>query len=706
MSNAESGRALRSGILTSHSPSNATGAAGGNKTNGKRRKPVPGEATLCRMVAEARYELEVDPYRGMMRYAGDQDEESAARSAKVTRLSPWESSCRWNTPGDQNDTEDSEGATLVQMVCQSRCPCLTNWTDQLLQKEKSKKRKKGAAPPRSRIGRRPDNDKSRCRCDYNPFCLGTLGGTIDDVWQRQLRSLVLSEETEENPPTFSLFETPPPSPRSGDAQVIEIQESGSEDSNPVILHPELSADPSLDEKKTLYSHRTWTRLRTLRQSTQVETKRIRGYLKATLQSLTSVVSIDTCMERIEAWHSELLFENPLLDAQSKEGHTRLALPPGIENLGATCYLNTQLQCLAQITVFLNGIFSWRAPHEKTEDKVNEVLTLFQRIMANLHSGPRRTITTVEFSNALGIDHYEQQDPNEFSRLFFDLMHTAFQKETTNKPGGLPELLPDLFQGMIKNQIICQKCGNISERKEAFMDLNLPIVKKTEQDKIKKTGQLSILECLPQQDATDVQFLFDRYCRDETLEGDNQYHCEVCGCKQDASRRVRFEKVPPLLNIQLSRYTYDMKTFAKKKVSEKVLLPLEMHVSSETEGSETEHRYVLCAVMIHKGKSAYSGHYIAQAMDWTTGSWFEFNDTHVKLLKDGPECSTDAASQTADHKKTPTGSQDAYNLYYVEETFLAQSIVEKIKSMASTESLPAAVDEKAAERISVFEDLRS
>ena len=692
--------------MTSNTQTNAAGGKVGTSA-AKRRKQFPGEAILYRMVAEARYEVDVDPYRGMTRYAGNFDEESAARSAKVTTLSPWESSCRWNSPADENDAAETQGATLVQMVCQSRCPCLTNWTDQQMQKKKSKKRKKSApTEPRPAIGCRPDKDAERCRCDYNPFCLGTLGGAMDEVWQRRLESLGLSNE---DPPIAASLMNDSSARSSDEAEVSDLQESGSEDSIPVIVNPTFSADPSLEEKKTLYSHRTWTRLRELRQSALVETKRIRSYLNATLQGLTSVVSLDTCMARIEAWHKELLFENPLFKPKSKEGHMRLAVPPGIENLGATCYLNTQLQCLAQITVFLNGIFSWRAPLENSEDKVNEVLTLFQRIMANLHSGPQRTITTVEFSNALGIDHYEQQDPNEFSRLFFDLMHNAFQKETSNKPGGLPELLPDLFQGMIKNQIVCKKCGNKSERKEAFMDLNLPIVKKSDEDVMtKKTGQLSILECLGNQVETDVQFLFDRYCRDEILEGDNQYHCEVCGCKQDASRHVRFEKVPPLLNIQLSRYTYDMKTFAKKKVSEKVLLPLEMQVSSEAEGSDesTEHRYLLCAVMIHKGKSAYSGHYIAQAMDWTTGSWFEFNDTHVKLLKDGPDCSVDPKSETTNSKKGASGSQDAYNLFYVEETFLAESVIDRIKAMERTESLPQVVDEKAAERISAFEDLRS
>ena len=134
----------------------------------------------------------------------------------------------------------------------------------------------------------------------------------------------------------------------------------------------------------------------------------------------------------------------------------------------------------------------------------------------------------------------------------------------------------------------------------------------------------------------------------------------------------------------------------------------MHVSSEEKGADEARqiRYLLCAVMIHKGKSAYSGHYIAQAMDWTTGSWFEFNDTHVKLLKDGPECSIDPEAQSGNSKKAPSGSQDAYNLYYVEEGFLAQSIIERMRSMDVTESLPPVVNEKAADRISVFENLRA
>merc|ERR1712238_121683 len=36
----------------------------------------------------------------------------------------------------------------------------------------------------------------------------------------------------------------------------------------------------------------------------------------------------------------------------------LCTPPGMRNLGATCYLNSQFQCLASNPVFLKGVLSW------------------------------------------------------------------------------------------------------------------------------------------------------------------------------------------------------------------------------------------------------------------------------------------------------------------------------------------------------------
>jgi len=335
-----------------------------------------------------------------------------------------------------------------------------------------------------------------------------------------------------------------------------------------------------------------------------------------------------------------------------------------------------------------------------------VISFLQLLLAKLKVGHSNTYNTIEFSNALGLDHFEQQDPNEFSRLLLERMHESFQvgpeekKPATSQNGhDLATLLPHLFQGIITYETTCLTCQNTSKRSEEFMDLNLPIVKPSEVT-LKKTGQQSILKAFgsTSSDDTDLQFCLDRYRHVEIMDGDNQYHCSACDCKRDAKRELTFQKLPPVLNVQLSRYVFDRVKLQKKKLSDKVRLPTTMEVQAkgkERKAEPVEYRYILCAVMRHKGNSAYHGHYIAEAMDWLTGTWFEFNDQKVTPLEDGPSCSYDPASSStvtpkssaqstaADgNKKRKTtviqGSQDAYNMYYVEESFLAQATLDNLR----------------------------
>jgi hypothetical protein len=115
--------------------------------------------------------------------------------------------------------------------------------------------------------------------------------------------------------------------------------------------------------------------------------------------------------------------------------------------------------------------------------------------------------------------------------------------------------------------------------------------------------------------------------------------------------------------------FDRKKFVKKKLTDKVLLPLVLTVPLK--GKMGDSKYLLCAVMKHHAASAYHGHYVAEAMDWQSGTWFEFNDEKVSVL-DGPGCSyAPQELDSADTKKKLKGSQDAYNMYYVEESFLVR-----------------------------------
>lgn len=46
-----------------------------------------------------------------------------------------------------------------------------------------------------------------------------------------------------------------------------------------------------------------------------------------------------------------------------------------------------------------------------------------------------------------------------------------------------------------------------------------------------------------------------YLSEEKLEGDNQYYCESCGTRVDATRSIKLRRLPPVLNFQLKRCVF-------------------------------------------------------------------------------------------------------------------------------------------------------
>lgn len=55
------------------------------------------------------------------------------------------------------------------------------------------------------------------------------------------------------------------------------------------------------------------------------------------------------------------------------------------------------------------------------------------------------------------------------------------------------------------------------------------------------------------------------CKEE-LSGDNQYHCDFCGKKVDATRQLCLRQLPPYLCMSLQRFVFDMKVITGFKLS--------------------------------------------------------------------------------------------------------------------------------------------
>ncbi|PAN51546.2 hypothetical protein PAHAL_9G571000 [Panicum hallii] len=279
-------------------------------------------------------------------------------------------------------------------------------------------------------------------------------------------------------------------------------------------------------------------------------------------------------------------------------------PAGLTNLGATCYANSILQCLYMNTYFRSGIFSL----ELDVLKMLPVLDQLARLFARLHSSKMAFIDSAPFIKALELDNGVQQDSHEFLTLFLSLLE---QSLSHSKVPGARTVAQHLFRGSMSHVTRCSSCGKdsaASSKIEDFYELELNI-----------KGLNNLEESL------------DDYFSQEELDGENQYFCESCQKRVDATRCIILRSFPPVINIQLKRYVFLPKTTTKKKISSTFRFPGQFDMEKRLSNSSSSYTYELAAILIHKGTAASSGHYVAHVKDESNGQWWEFDDETLSKL---------------------------------------------------------------------------
>ncbi|KAJ7905720.1 hypothetical protein B0H14DRAFT_2554180 [Mycena olivaceomarginata] len=160
---------------------------------------------------------------------------------------------------------------------------------------------------------------------------------------------------------------------------------------------------------------------------------------------------------------------------------------------------------------------------------------------------------------------------------------------------LQSLITDQFQGKQVYGTICHKCRSVSARDTDFLEIEI---------NFKNNANLedSIAELLQQ----------------ETLSGDNHL--------QDATRYTELASLPPVLHFSLLRFVYDLSTMERRKSKHAMNFPKTLDMTpflgkaadrgSASSAKSEGNIYELRGVLLHKGKSAYHGHYEAQVFDAT------------------------------------------------------------------------------------------
>uniref|UniRef100_A0A6P7GLW5 Ubiquitin carboxyl-terminal hydrolase 47 n=1 Tax=Diabrotica virgifera virgifera TaxID=50390 RepID=A0A6P7GLW5_DIAVI len=229
---------------------------------------------------------------------------------------------------------------------------------------------------------------------------------------------------------------------------------------------------------------------------------------------------------------------------------------GLVNQAMTCYLNSLLQALYMTPEFRNALYNWEF------DGVNESRSIpyqLQKLFLNLQTSSKSAVETTDLTTSFGwqnSDAWHQHDIQELCRVMFDALEQKF-KDTKQA-----NLINDLYEGKMLDYVKCLECGTEKSREDTFLDIPLPV---------RPFGNAVAYNS--------VEEALRAFVQPETLDGNNQYHCEKCNKKCDAHKGLKFTKFPYLLTLHLKRFDFDYTTMHRIKLNDKVVFSEKLNLNS-------------------------------------------------------------------------------------------------------------------------------
>jgi len=327
---------------------------------------------------------------------------------------------------------------------------------------------------------------------------------------------------------------------------------------------------------------------------------------------------------------------------------------GLENIGATCYMNATIQCLVNIDkltrYLLNSeIFNNVIINSEKCEIVSCYCCLLEKLCCD--ENIKNYFAPYDFKNMIsrknplfkGIQANDSKDlisflieqmNYEFNQINLKLIENIKFNETKEKnlvniqtdrnimlcefikqySSMNNNIISNLFFSLIEYKTTCQGCNISKYNFQVSFSLEF-ILEKIYNGKYSNINtylnnkKLSLDEC------------FANYNEINYFNGENAMYCDFCKTQKNATYINTIYSLPPILIIILNR--------GKGNSFEcDVDFPLQINVQKYVQYSKSNFNYSLIGVISHLGSSDMSGHFIAYCKHRITKEWHCYNDATV------------------------------------------------------------------------------
>jgi len=364
--------------------------------------------------------------------------------------------------------------------------------------------------------------------------------------------------------------------------------------------------------------------------------------------------------------------NQILSSNIKYPHKT-----GLLNLNQTCYMNATIQCLSNIEVLTNYLLSNLGKLTANKQPLTTQYTnliselfytkekyvdpsLFKKIIGELNplfqgsnAGDSKDLLFFIFESINNELTTEQKNVINKKKDFFQL-----EKDSINEQKMLQNFyddfnsknktkIYDIFYGITRSAMKCCNCGII---KYSFQMFNMQIfqLKKLKEDKMAELGKYN--------NANEKLNVFDAFYnqqKEEQLIQENMIYCNSCKGLQNGVHQQVIYELPYILIIILNRGRNNL------DFNEEFIFPEILDLNGKGVvilNNNSFHKYYLCGIITHFGKSGPEGHFTAYCRNSRTDKFTFYNDTTVTESNIEDAMKT-VISDDSSKKKTP------YILFY-------------------------------------------